>query len=477
MLVACLTSWVNYSNNLNLKSMKITKLMRCVLFVLLASFSLVGCDELGGFSIDAPSDLQSRIDSIAASKPNTGDTTYLTINNAIVGNEDNSSGWWTAFSDYFTIPSNKLLHLEFINYGSGANNWNNWNLAVANNVADRTSSSYAEYFVLRSDAFGWGGKMASQGYLFDVSKITNDFPDTDGDGDIWNDFRNTMQGAHVTIEIDHAATGYVLVTATVVGTNGVTMTETYQQEVSGVDNLVSFLVCDGSHFKMKKAYLIPSKVIYEPEVPSAEVVTYRADMTATITTATNQVYNYNFFAKGLPEGGFGSFLLTDGGHMVMNPTQTYYCALADTANASAWFYPYSATTTVGAVDNSTPWWSAFTNYTAVTGSGFFHYKFVNYSSKANNWNNWLLALTNGQSRSSLNYKEYFILRADNFGWGTYYLGDNLTNNYNWDNFKTDMDGATVEISLKVSEETTTTRSATVSKVLKSRALKPGETIK
>ena len=448
--------------------------MRYVLYVLLVSFSLVGCDKLDSFSIDSPSNLQNKIDSIAASKPNTGDTTYVTINTPIVGNEDNSSAWWTAFSDYFTIPSNKLLHMEFINYGSGVNNWNNWNLAVTNNVADRSSSTYSEYFVLRSDAYGWGGKMASQGYLFDISKITKDFPDTDADGDIWNDFSKTMQGAHVTIEIDHASTGYVLVTATIVGTNGTTMTETYQQTVSGVDDLVSFLVCDGSHFLMKKAYLIPSKVIYVPETPT-EKVTYRADMAATITTATNQVYNYTYFAKGLPEGGFGSFLITDGGHMVMNPTQTYYCALADTTNAAAWFYPYSAATTVGVVDNSTPWWSAFTNYASATGEGYFHYKFVNYSSKANNWNNWLLALTNGQSRSSLNYKEYFIIRADNYGWGTYYLGDNLTNNFNFDNFKTDMDGATVEISLKVSVETK--KAAKVSKALKSRALKPGETIK
>ncbi len=455
--------------------MKITKLMRCTVYaVIVAAFGLVGCDQLGFYSIDSPSDLQHRIDSIAASKPDTGDTTYVTIATPIVGAEDNSAAWWTSFSDYFTVPANKLLHMEFINYGSGANNWNNWNLAVVNNVADRSSSDYAEYFVLRSDAFGWGGKMASQGYLFDISKITQDYPDTDGDGDIWNDFRTTMQGAHVTIEVDHAATGYVLVTATAVGTNGTTMTETYQQTVSGVDDLNAFLICDGSHFEMKKAYLIPSKVIYVPEEPSTNVITYRADMTATITSPSNQVFNYTFYATGLPDGGFGSFLLTELGHMDMDPAGTYYCALADTTNSAAWFYPYSVTTTVGLTDNTTPWWSAFTNYTAVTGEGYFHYKFVNYTSGANNWNNWLLALTNGQNRSSSKYKEYFILRADNFGWGTYFLGDNLTNNYDWNNFNANMNGATVEISLKVSAEVTSSK---VIKALKSKALKPGETIK
>lgn len=454
--------------------MKTTKLMRYTLFVLLASISLVSCDDLIPFSIDAPADLHNKIDSIANSKPQTGDTTYLTLNKVLIGNEDNSSGWWSEFSDYLAVPANKLLHIEFTNYGSGANNWNNWNLAIINNVPDRTSATYSEYFVLRSDAFGWGGTMSSKGYLFDASKITKDYPDTDGDGDIWNDFRNTMQGAHVTIEIDHAASGYVQVTAKMEGTNGTTLTQTYAQEVSGVDDLNAFLVCDGSHFKMTKAYTIPSKVKYEPVEPPTNVVTYRADMNATITTVNNVVYNYAFFAKGLPEGGFGSFLLTDGGHMVMNPTKTYYCALADSANANAWFYPYATTTTVGAADNSTPWWSAFTNYASSTGAGYFHYNFVNHTNGANNWNNWLIAMTNGQNRSSLNYKEFFILRADNFGWGTFYVGTNLTSNYNWATFKTDMEGATIDISLKVSVETTSSSKAVA---LTSRALRPGETLK
>lgn len=241
--------------------------MRCAFgAAVLAAFGLVGCEKLDIYSIDAPSDLQHRIDSIAAAKPNTGDTTYITITTAIVGAEDNSSGWWTAFSDYFAVPANKLLHMEFVNHGTGINNWNNWNLAVTNEIADRTADGYKEYFVLRADAYGWGGTMASEGYAFDIKMITQNYPDTDGDGDIWNDFRTTMQGAHVSIDIDHSATGNVYVTATAVGTNGTTLVETYQQPVSATADLVSFLICDGSYFEMKKAYLIPSKVTVVEDV-------------------------------------------------------------------------------------------------------------------------------------------------------------------------------------------------------------------
>jgi hypothetical protein len=253
------------------------KIMRNTLFAeIVAVFVLVGCEKLETYSIQAPSDLQSRIDSIAAEKAkhSTGDTIYIDIATAIVGAEDNSSGWWSAFSDYFTIPPNKLFHLEFVNHGTGVNNWNNWNLAVTNEVADRNGEGYKEYFVLRSDAYGWGGTMAAEGFPYDAAMISYNYPDTDGDGDIWNDFRQTMQGARVTIEIDHSATGNAFVTATAVGTNGVELVMTYQQPVSAANNIVAFLVTDGSYFEMKKAYLIPSKItVVEDVAPVSIVVT------------------------------------------------------------------------------------------------------------------------------------------------------------------------------------------------------------
>jgi hypothetical protein len=248
-------------NSIKFKFMKTTKLIRCALgAAVLAAFGLVGCEKVELYSIKAPSDLQHRIDSIAAARPNTGDTTYVTIATAIVGAEDNSSGWNTAFSDYFAIPTNKLLHLEFVNHGSGVNNWNNWNLAVTNEIADRSAANYKEYFVLRSDAYGWGNGD------FALNMITQNYPDTDGDGNIWNDFRTTMQGARVSIDVDHSATGNVFVTATAVGKNGVKLVETYQQPVSATANINAFLICDGSHFEMKKAYLIPSKITVVEDV-------------------------------------------------------------------------------------------------------------------------------------------------------------------------------------------------------------------
>ena len=42
-------------------------------------------------------------------------------------------------------------------------------------------------------------------------------------------------------------------------------------------------------------------------------------------------------------------------------------------------------------------------------------KFTNYSSLANNWNNFVIVL-----RSSDNATEYAVVRADNYGWGNGY---------------------------------------------------------
>lgn len=243
--------------------MKTTNRIKHALFaVVIATLGLVGCEKLDLYSIEAPDDLQNRIDSIAAAKAgiDTGDTTYIDIATAIVGPEDNSAAWYEHFSDYFAIPANKLLHLEFVNHNGGSeNNWNNWNLGLGN-IDDRDAGDFEEIFVIRADAYGWGNAD------FDLNMVTNNYEDLDGDEDVWNDFRMTMDGAHVTIEIDHSVSGNVFVTATSVGTNGVELIETYQQPVSPIDDVFAFLICDASYFEIQKAYLVPSKITIVEDV-------------------------------------------------------------------------------------------------------------------------------------------------------------------------------------------------------------------
>lgn len=88
-----------------------------------------------------------------------------------------------------------------------------------------------------------------------------------------------------------------------------------------------------------------------------------------------------------------------------------------------------------------------------------HFGFLNYNSGgSNNWENWVLAVTNGKAPGEDGYAEYFVLRADAYGWGPEggtYDGANISHNFNWDNFISEMNGAYVDITLTRNENTIT----------------------
>ena len=69
---------------------------------------------------------------------------------------------------------------------------------------------------------------------------------------------------------------------------------------------------------------------------------------------------------------------------------------------------------LGETNNSSAWWSAHTGNLNVPIGQTRKVVFTNYSSKANNWNNFVIVLR------AQNNTEYAVLRADNFGWGSGY---------------------------------------------------------
>ena len=110
--------------------------------------------------------------------------------------------------------------------------------------------------------------------------------------------------------------------------------------------------------------------------------------------------------------------------------------------------PTTQTTTVGATDNTTAWWNAFSDYYVIGPNQKLTINFTNHSSKEANYHNWLSIVTTDAARAGEGYSEYFVLRADNYGWGgTAWNGANLSSNFNWDSFKTDMDGANIVLSV------------------------------
>ena len=224
----------------------------------------IGCTGLEPYTIDAPDDLAEKIAAYKAEKEagKSDDYEEIAITTAIVGAEDNTSGWWSEFSQYFNVPSGKKLFVEFENFGSGANNWNNWNACVANGK-ERDTDGYSEYFVIRSDAYGWGNAD------YNGAVIEFDY----GGGEVnWDEFREKMQGATVTLSLDHARAGAAFLEVQSVAADGFDIVEKYNQKVSATEDINLFLIADGSHFNMKKAWLVPSEIAEIPDETAASIV-------------------------------------------------------------------------------------------------------------------------------------------------------------------------------------------------------------
>lgn len=152
----------------------------------------------------------------------------------VVGELDNSTPWWAAFSQNIQIPAHTVFTTSFTNYTSGANNWNNF--CVVLNGADVSK----EYAVVRADNYGWGNGYAA-------CKPETTVPD-------WATWLAAMNGAKVDLTIINHGDGTAYIAAIMHGTDGVDYTQIY----SGINTIDSNdlyfrLVMDGSHIEFSPA--------------------------------------------------------------------------------------------------------------------------------------------------------------------------------------------------------------------------------
>ena len=94
---------------------------------------------------------------------------------------------------------------------------------------------------------------------------------------------------------------------------------------------------------------------------------------------------------------------------------------------------------LGAEDNSTPFWGAHTENIKIAPKETKVATFTNYSSCANNWNNFCVVLCKADN------SEYAVVRADNFGWGDGYAActPTMEEGRDWEAWRPAMDGAKV----------------------------------
>lgn len=147
-----------------------------------------------------------------------------------VGNTNNVTTWWTAFSDTYTISPQGSLTFTFTNYSDQLENYHNWVLGITSEAArNDNANGYVEYMILRADNYQWGnaGNTVSSNYD-------------------WTTFREDMDGSKVTMNIVRNGST-VEVTATMVTTGGTTYTETATTTADANKNINVFLTTEGGH--------------------------------------------------------------------------------------------------------------------------------------------------------------------------------------------------------------------------------------
>lgn len=163
----------------------------------------------------------------------------------VVGAKDCTSAWWSQFSECYTVEPETSTSWTIFNTTLGEDNYQNWCIAGTN--LDRTAEGYGganEYFVLRSDLYGWGngyndGTWTNEGYP------TND--------DEWAEFRKQMNGAIVTVTVAREG-DVVTMTGKSEGNNGKTYIETFTMPnvCKATDPLIIFFIADHSCLQFKK---------------------------------------------------------------------------------------------------------------------------------------------------------------------------------------------------------------------------------
>ena len=98
---------------------------------------------------------------------------------------------------------------------------------------------------------------------------------------------------------------------------------------------------------------------------------------------------------------------------------------------------------LGAPDCSSGWWSAHTTNVRVKAHQICTVNLTNYTSGANNWNNFVVVL------NKADLAEYAVVRADNFGWGDGYGACTATmeEGRDWPTWLAAMNGAQVTVKI------------------------------
>ena len=434
--------------------MKYNKLATILCSAALGLLALTSCEGGDLFGINSPDWLSSKADSIAAEKAKNqgGDEIIEGMQEDVytIGATDYSTGWWAQFSKYYQVREGEKWIAQFnLNINpSATNTYKNFAMIICNDE-DRGAANYKEYGAIRYDYQPSGN--SEWGDYIDRSLATSDLEfQTDTDTGV------DKLGGKVTLTVDRTEGGLV-----VTMTNG-TITKTYTQK-SPLANLNAdasnttircFLVPEGSFINWLGSTVepiggftsredkqplsmtlngVPKKVLQGTSLEDAF-----ANVTATIQfeQEVSTIVKYaDLTFQAVP-------------NMNSLGKKTLIAAYAKTFKGEAAAAPVIGTaefevvdklyTSIGATDNSTGWWGAHSENIKVGPKETFVSTFTNYTSGANNWNNFVIVLCKADNT------EYAVVRADNYGWGNGYEACTPSGGQaDWGAWLAAMDGAKV----------------------------------
>ena len=434
--------------------MKYNKLATVLCSAALGLLALTSCEGGDLFGINSPDWLSSKADSIAAEKAKNqgGDEIIEGMQEDVytIGATDYSTGWWAQFSKYYQVREGEKWIAQFnLNINpSATNTYKNFAMIICNDE-DRGAANYKEYGAIRYDYQPSGN--SEWGDYIDRSLATSDLEfQTDTDTGV------DKLGGKVTLTVDRTEGGLV-----VTMTNG-TITKTYTQK-SPLANLNAdasnttircFLVPEGSFINWLGSTVEPiggftSKEDKQPlsmtlnGVPKKVLQgTSLEDAFANVTATIQFEQEVSTIVK------YADLTFQAVPNMNSLGKKTLIAAYAKTFKGEAAAAPVIGTaefevvdklyTSIGATDNSTGWWGAHSENIKVGPKETFVSTFTNYTSGANNWNNFVIVLCKADNT------EYAVVRADNYGWGNGYEACTPSGGQaDWGAWLAAMDGAKV----------------------------------
>ena len=433
--------------------MRYNKIATAFCAAALGLMALTSCEGGDLFSINSPDWLSSKADSIAAEKAkNQGDDVIEGMEEDVytIGATDYSTGWWAQFTKYYQVPEGGKWIAQFnLNINPNASNtYKNYAMIICNDE-DRGAANYKEYGAIRFDNQPSGN--SEWGDYIDRSLVTSDLTfETDTDTGV------DKLGGKVTLTVDRTNGGLV-----VTMTNG-TVTKVYNQTSplanlnadASNGNIRCFLVPEGSYISFLGSTIepiggftsredkqplsmtlngVPKKVLQGTDIADAF-----ANVTATVQF--EQEVSATVSAKDLTFQAVPDMYTLGKKMLVAAYAKTYKGEAATPVIATAEFEVVDKMyTSIGATDNSTPFWGAHSDNIKVNPGETFVSTFTNYTSGANNWNNFCVVLCSADGAT-----EYAVVRADNYGWGGGY--DACTHEGtqgDWATWLAAMDGAKV----------------------------------